>query len=445
MPLILPPPAQNPGIAGQIGQNVLAFLQTRLAMQQEQKKHQQEQEDRDLAQKMLKLQMDRLKVEKLNAERDAAQRQAKNQIDTLTGAPAPVGDISNGVLGVRGGEMPDLFKRFEIASGRAPNILLHRIEVPSGEAPAALTIPRLDTSGMQAIGRHPQIAMPGAEGAAPVMVRPPSQEELQAAAQQKAQLDLANLFNKTIVETTARRQAEAANPVTKDLTPYEKEMLNQRTLDRQQRAADSAASRATQRELRGQMLRLQDMPEDEQKIVDDLAERVASGEATPETARGLLGGVSGKRGMALAEAIASKNARIVPVKIREGLTDLNRTKNLVEEIRALVTEIQSSSDPQVRAEKSILLENYTQSVGTMLARGFGERGVVTDADRKAATGLVPGWKSANFAPGFAMEKMKILDEMIARNQKALTENFFDKLPKPGARTGNRPPLESFVK
>ena len=66
MPLILPPPAQNPGIAGQIGQNVLAFLQTRLAMRQEQKKHQQEQEDRDLAQKMLKLQMDRLKVEKLN-------------------------------------------------------------------------------------------------------------------------------------------------------------------------------------------------------------------------------------------------------------------------------------------------------------------------------------------------------------------------------------------
>lgn len=211
MPLILPPPQQNPGIAGQIGQNVLAFLQTRLALQQEQKKHQQEQEDRDLAQKMLKLQMDRLKVEKLNAERDAQQRQAKNQIDALTGAPAPVGDVSNGVMGVRGGEMPDLFKRFEIASGNIPDI-----------------IPRLDTTGMQAIGRHPLIAMPGAEGAAPVMVRPPSREELMATAQQKAQLDLANLFNKTTVETTARRQAEAANPVntTKNVQVFDPEIAD---------------------------------------------------------------------------------------------------------------------------------------------------------------------------------------------------------------------------
>lgn len=100
--------------------------------------------------------------------KELEQRGAKQQFDFMQGAPAPVGDISQGVSGVQGGGQFDLGAAISAAQ--------------QGQS-----APRMDTSAMQPLGQHAPIAMPSmVEGGAPVMRRPDTDVQM---LQKQAQVD----------------------------------------------------------------------------------------------------------------------------------------------------------------------------------------------------------------------------------------------------------------
>lgn len=172
------------------------------------------------------------------------------------------------------------------------------------------------------------------------------------------------------------------------------------------------------------------LDETRKTAVDSAADRVASGELSPSSALAMLGGVRSGMGQPLLEAIGTR--RILPPKVREESTAIERAKALMIPVRQLVAEINATSDIQQKAVKSLQLENYVSSIGTQFARAKGERGVVTDQDVSRVLGLIPGWKSANFAPGFAEQNLKIIEDTFKRDQDQLLNKYFLEVPiRPG--------------
>lgn len=130
----------------------------------------------------------------------------------------------------------------------------------------------------------------------------------------------------------------------------------------------------------------------------------------------------------IVRAASQSGNAIVPKQIRDRLTDLQSARNLLGPVKDLVAKIKRSENV---VQNSLLLENYTRSVGTALARQVGqERGVATDQDVARAIGLVPGWKSTNFAPGYADEAMSLLEDVINRQDRALREGYFQTVTNP---------------
>jgi hypothetical protein len=156
-------------------------------------------------------------------------------------------------------------------------------------------------------------------------------------------------------------------------------------------------------------------------MIEDLANRYTAGELTFEQARGALGGVKGMQvnGPAFMSAIGER--RGFSPQIRKDLGGIQTTRNIVDQMEGLMGDIINAKDPTERAKATMLLEQFGQTTGTLLSRGFGERGVVTDRDVARATGLVPGWKAANFAPEYAAREIALLREVLDRNEKGLVE------------------------
>ena len=163
--------------------------------------------------------------------------------------------------------------------------------------------------------------------------------------------------------------------------------------------------------------------------VDAVKEKVSTGEMTLQTGLSALGGVRGGLGGALTESLT--NTRVLPPKVRDENTNIERAKNLLVPIHQLVADINNTSDLQEKLRKSYQLDNYVQSIGTQFARAKGERGVVTDRDVNRVLGLLPGWRSANFAPQFAEDNLKLVEDAFSRDQQALLGKYFTKVGTEG--------------
>lgn len=163
--------------------------------------------------------------------------------------------------------------------------------------------------------------------------------------------------------------------------------------------------------------------------VNSVRDKVAAGEYTISQGLSALGGVRGGLGGALTEAL--EDVRVLPTAVRQANSDIERAKNVMAPIRQLVEEINKAKSLEEKIVKSARLETYVQAIGTQFARARGERGVVTDKDVSRVLGLVPGWKSANFAPGFADENLKLIDETFTRDQSALLSKYFTTVDKQG--------------
>lgn len=153
--------------------------------------------------------------------------------------------------------------------------------------------------------------------------------------------------------------------------------------------------------------------------IQDVADRYVSGELTFDQARGALGGVKGMQtnGPALMSAIADR--RGFSPQIRKDLGGIQTTRNIVDQMEGLMNDIINAPNLAERVKATALLEQFGQTTGTLLSRGFGERGVVTDKDVARATGLVPGWKAANFAPEYAARELALLREVLDRNERGV--------------------------
>lgn len=175
------------------------------------------------------------------------------------------------------------------------------------------------------------------------------------------------------------------------------------------------------------------------QAVRDAAQKVVTGEMTITEARGLLGGVKGGLGPMLLKEISATGNRIVPPSVRKDLTAIETVENVVNQMEEIVEEIKAAPTMEEKIKKSALLEGFGRSTGTLLARGFGEKGVVTDQDVERATSLAVGWKSANFAPEFADEKIRLLKSLIESNKGSVSSGYFQTLgdgkPKAGGTNG----------
>lgn len=172
-----------------------------------------------------------------------------------------------------------------------------------------------------------------------------------------------------------------------------------------------------------------DLDSTDKARVDAVRDKVASGEYTISQGLSALGGVRGNLGGALTESLES--TRVLPTQVRTANSDIERARNLLVPVRRLVDEINKTADLEQKAKKSVQLEQYVQAIGTQFARARGERGVVTDQDVNRVLGLIPGWKSANFAPGYAEENLKLVEEAFNRDQQTLLGKYFSTFEKGG--------------
>jgi hypothetical protein len=121
----------------------------------------------------------------------------------------------------------------------------------------------------------------------------------------------------------------------------------------------------------------------------------------------------------------------VPPKIREAINGVDRAMELIGPAEDLMEKIIKGEDP---VTNSVLLENYVGSISTLLSRSLGERGVATEGDVNRAKGLVPGWKSANFAPEFGRRELGLLKGLLQSQKSALSKNYFKPISQSGAET-----------
>lgn len=163
--------------------------------------------------------------------------------------------------------------------------------------------------------------------------------------------------------------------------------------------------------------------------VANVAARVAAGEMTFTEGRQALGGVRSGAGALLAQALG--DSRVIPAPVRKDLQGIKTTRNIVDQMEELMNNIINATDPVERAKNTLLLEQFGQTTGTLLSRGFGERGVVTDRDVARATGLVPGWKATNFAPEYARREIALLREVLDRNEQGIAEGYFQTQSRTG--------------
>lgn len=119
----------------------------------------------------------------------------------------------------------------------------------------------------------------------------------------------------------------------------------------------------------------------------------------------------------------------VPPKVREAINGVDRAMELVGPAEDLMEKIIRGEDP---VTNSVLLENYVGSISTLLSRSLGERGVATEGDVNRAKGLVPGWKSANFAPEFGRRELGLLKGLLQSQKSALSKNYFKPISQTGA-------------
>jgi len=174
-----------------------------------------------------------------------------------------------------------------------------------------------------------------------------------------------------------------------------------------------------------------DLPPNLNSMLDDVARRVASGEMSLAQAQQAMGGQRAGLGGAILSRLSETDARILPAQVRTKITDVNIGMGELEIMEQLTEQVINSPSTADRAANTLLLENYTKSLASRLARANGEVGVLTDQDVNRAMTLVPGWKAANFAPEFARRELQLLRSNYDRVKTAFTNQYFEQFSRGG--------------
>lgn len=165
-----------------------------------------------------------------------------------------------------------------------------------------------------------------------------------------------------------------------------------------------------------------DIPEE---TVNSISDRVASGEMTFQQGLSALGGPSRGGGPKLVAALDAKDKRIVPPKVREQIGAVAQARNMVNLIDEQVQNVIAADTPEERVQATMLLEGTTQSVASILSKkAFLESGRLTEQDINRAKSIVPGWKAANFAPGYAKKEIAVLREIVDRTEQGIYQSSF---------------------
>jgi hypothetical protein len=171
-----------------------------------------------------------------------------------------------------------------------------------------------------------------------------------------------------------------------------------------------------QKALQGEQLSKLDTKEQER--IRSVARRVAQGLPVYQ-GLALLGGRRSGRGMALEEAVSELNAAIIPQAVRTQLVATDDAMKIIDRISNMTEEIIKNPDTKAKAIQSKLLEDFINQQAPFIARAVGHVGVLTQRDVDSVKGLAPGWKSANFAPGFAREKINLLRSRFQEHRDTL--------------------------
>lgn len=174
-----------------------------------------------------------------------------------------------------------------------------------------------------------------------------------------------------------------------------------------------------------------------QQRVQEVAQRVESGQITVSEGQALLGGQRGGLGGALVDELTHRNSLIIAPKRREAVNNVNIGIGQLDTLQELVNNVQRSTGAD-RLKNTKLLEDYADTITARLARANGEVGVLTEQDVGRAKSLVAGWKAANFAPGYAKQEIDLLRRNYGKVKEALLN--FDRYPATGSPSGGGPGL-----
>lgn len=241
---------------------------------------------------------------------------------------------------------------------------------------------------------------------------------------------VSSLGNLSGEEQSLLRAARAKARQTATLDPFfdfSSRVLTQRgTSERSQAGRDAAFQRLaiTQGNILNRLLLQQGAPP--QGFLDARQEggiEQAAQQAATRIARGEAKLSNFGRGLHPAILDNLGDSLIASPKQRDAFASLAQAERLVDLIeRETNRVINSSGEDRVKA--SVVLTDLTNSLGAIFARGvFAERGVLTDADVKRSTGLVPRWKAANFVPGIARTEINILREILIGAKTKVLDEF----------------------
>ena len=183
---------------------------------------------------------------------------------------------------------------------------------------------------------------------------------------------------------------------------------------------------------------LDKLPPQIQNRVRSTAKRVAQGLPVGEGIL-LLGGLKSGLGMALEEAVSEMNAAIIPQAVRAQLVSTEDSLRIIDRVSQMVDEIDKNPDSKAKAAQSKILEDFIEQQAPLMARAVGHVGVLTQRDVDSVKQILPGWKSANFAPGFAREKIRLLRDRFVEHRGVLTNEQQRIFPQ----DGSTPPPAAF--
>ena len=106
------------------------------------------------------------------------------------------------------------------------------------------------------------------------------------------------------------------------------------------------------------------------------------------------------------------------------LQEITTSRSLVGGLRDTINKIQEASDPKKRTELTMLLKGQADAVTARMARANGEKGVLTDQDISRATGLVPGWSSANFNKQFADQQLDLINSNFDAVERSIRQTYY---------------------
>lgn len=232
----------------------------------------------------------------------------------------------------------------------------------------------------------------------------------------------------------ARAQATLDAATTRDKAATERGRL-----DRESRETEGEANRISREKaarIRGasggaRQNQLGELPPETLDRVKSLARRVAEREISIQAASSLLGGVRSGLGLALEREVSALDARIVPAALTAQLNSTAESIKIIDRVENMVNQIQKAPSAEARITQSALLESFLQQQVPIMARAVGHVGVLTQQDVDSVRGFFPGWKSANFAPAYAKEKVRVMRDRFNEHKKILETESFRVIPRGG--------------